>query len=243
MHRFFVLKDEIVDGYAHLSKEDTDHALKVLRLKEGDEILLCDGQDREYPARIVQKDKSNLTLSLGEGYALNSEPRTRITLYQGVPKAGKMEYLVQKGTEIGICRFVPFYSERCEVKPGKADKSQRYGRVAYEAAKQSHRGAIPEVDNPVAFEGMLKMLSGHSHVIAAWEEEKALSIKVALRTCPDARDMAIVIGPEGGFSQRETQALAQVGARVVTLGPRILRTETAGAVLAAVILYEMDDMQ
>lgn len=242
MHRFFVEPTDIVDGRVALSEEDAVHALRVLRLAEGDEILICDGQDREYRAEIVETGKKSLTAQLGEGYELGSEPKTKITLYQGVPKAGKMEYLVQKGTEIGICRFVPYYSKRCVVKPGK-DKGERHGRVAYEAAKQAHRGAIPQVDSPISFTELCRAIGEHELTLAAWEEEHAHSVREALTECPEAKDIALIIGPEGGLAPEETESLAEAGARVVTLGPRILRTETAGAVLAALVLYERGDMQ
>lgn len=242
MHRFFVDPAAMEGGIARLSEEDAAHALRVLRLKAGDEIRICDGCDQEYPAWIEEANKKTVTARMGAGYDLKAEPATRVTLYQGVPKAGKMEYLVQKGTEIGICRFVPFFSSRCVVKPGK-DKGERYGRVAYEAAKQAHRGAVPQVELPVDFAGLCQALQGHELALAAWEEERALSVRAALSTAPGARDIALVVGPEGGLSAGETEELARAGAQVVTLGPRILRTETAGAVLAALVLYEKGDMQ
>lgn len=242
MHRFFIDPAAMEGNIARLSEEDAAHALRVLRLKEGDEIRICDGCDREYPAWIENASKKSVTARLGAGYALKAEPATRITLYQGMPKAGKMEYLVQKGTEIGISRFVPFFSSRCVVKPGK-DKGERYGRVAYEAAKQAHRGAVPRVELPVDFTGLCQALQGHELTLAAWEEERALSVRTALAAAPEARDIALVVGPEGGLSAGETEELARAGAQVITLGPRILRTETAGAVLAALVLYEKGDMQ
>ena len=242
MHRFFVEPSQIHEGMAELSEEDAVHALRVLRLTEGDEILICDGNDMEYPAEIVATGKKSLTVRLGEGYVLGSEPDVKITLYQGVPKAGKMEYLVQKGTEIGICRFVPYYSKRCVVKPGK-DKGERHGRVAYEAAKQAHRGAIPQVDSPISFKELCDAVKEHELVLAAWEEEHARSVRDALAEYPEALDVGLIIGPEGGLAPEETEALAEAGAYVVTLGPRILRTETAGAVLAALVLYERGDME
>lgn len=242
MHRFFVEPSEIHEGMVMLNEEDAAHALRVLRLTEGDEILICDGQDTEYRAEIIETGKKTLTAKLGEGYALGSEPKTKITLYQGVPKAGKMEYLVQKGTEIGICRFVPYYSKRCVVKPGK-DKGERHGRVAYEAAKQAHRGAIPQVDSPISFKELCDAVKDHELVLAAWEEEHANTVREALTAQAEAKDIALIIGPEGGLAPEETDALAAAGAKVVTLGPRILRTETAGAVLAALVLYERGDME
>ena len=242
MHRFFVEPADMAGGLARLGEEDAAHALRVLRLKQGDEIRICDGCDREYPAWIEEVGKRAVTARLGEGYALNAEPATRITLYQGAPKAGKMEYLVQKGTEIGLSRFIPFFSSRCGVKPGK-DKGERYGRVAYEAANQARRGAVPKVEAPLDFAGLCQALQAHELTLAAWEEERALSVRTALNAAPEARDIALVVGPEGGLSAEETEALACAGAQVITLGPRILRTETAGAVLAALVLYERGDMQ
>lgn len=241
MHRFFIDPESIRDGRVALSDEDAAHALRVLRLAVGDEVRACDGRDTEYPAWIDEAGKKSVTLRLGEGYTLGSEPRVKVTLYQGMPKAGKLETVVQKGTEIGACAFVPFYCERSVVKPGK-DKGERYERVAYEAAKQSHRGAVPRVEAPILFKELCARLPKHQLVLAAWEEEKALSVREALKGT-DAADIALIVGPEGGLSPEETAAMAAAGARVITLGPRILRTETAGAVLTALVLYELGDMQ
>jgi 16S rRNA (uracil1498-N3)-methyltransferase len=243
MHRFFIDKGNLRENLVALSAEDAAHALRVLRLQRGDEIAVCDNEDWEYSATVAETGKNQVTVRLGAGRPLGAEPQTKITLYQGVPKAGKMEYLVQKGTEIGISCFVPVFFGRCVVKPGNKDKASRYERVAYEAAKQAHRGRIPRVGEAMRYEKMLEELGRHQLVLAAWEEEKARSVREALTAAPHAKDIAVVIGPEGGLEPHETQAMKEAGARVITLGPRILRTETAGAVLAAMILYERGDMQ
>ena len=244
MHRFFISPGDIEDGFVRIGGEDAIHIGRVLRLKEGDEIALCDGNCLEYRAVLRDIGKKGAVAELLEAKELRTEPRCSVTLYQGIPKAGKLETIIQKGTELGIVRFVPFSCERSIVKPwsGGDDKCARYQRVAYEAAKQSHRGRVPVVEAPLSFAGLCGALVRHTLAITAWEEERALSLKSVLRG-GGTEDIAIVIGPEGGLSAGEVERLAQAGARPVTLGPRILRTETAGPAMAAMILYETEEAE
>ena len=251
MHRFFVAPEQIGDGSACITGEDVKHISRVLRLGEGDEIFLCDGQCGEYRARITAVEKERVTVRVEESFRSRTEPKVQLTIYQGIPKAGKLETIIQKGTEIGVSRFVPFACSRAVVKAWKPDdaKCARYQRVAYEAAKQSRRGCVPEVCAPVEFRAVVSAMGQHDLSLVAWEEEGIRSLKEVLRTAKQAgpllTDIAVVIGPEGGLSPEEAGALAagENGARTVSLGRRILRTETAGMAAAAMILYEMDEME
>jgi len=244
MNRFYVDPCQIIGDTAVITGDDVAHIAKVLRLKVGDEIALCDGQCHEWVAVITALDKKQAELSLGEMTLLNTEPRCRITVYQGIQKAGKLETVIQKGVELGVCAFVPFDCERAVAKPWKADdsKQERYERVAYEAAKQCRRGIVPKVEAPISFKELCKRAGEHELTILFWEEERERTLKSLLREHTQSSDIAVIIGPEGGISPQEAAALNEAGAKTASLGTRILRTETAGPAAAAMILYEKDDM-
>lgn len=244
MHRFFIDKANIDGDHARIFGEDVDHIAKVLRLKEGDELRLCDGECREWSARIVSIGKKAVLAELISFVEVNTEPVCRVTLYQGVPKTGKFETVVQKGVELGVVAFVPFNCERAVAKPWNAEDNRhsRYARVAMEAAKQSRRGIVPSVEPPISFNELCERSGRHELTLLLWEEEKERSLKDALRASPTAKDIAVIVGPEGGISKEEAKALSDCGAVSVSLGGRILRTETAGPAAAAMILYEKDDM-
>lgn len=244
MNRFYVEPCQIAGDTAVITGDDVAHISKVLRLKAGDEIALCDGQCHEWTAKITALDKKQAELSLGEKTVLNTEPRCRITIYQGIQKAGKFETVIQKGVELGACAFVPFDCERAVARPWKADdsKQERYERVAYEAAKQCRRGIVPKVEAPIDFKKLCARAAEHELTILFWEEEKVRSLKALLREKTGCTDIAMIIGPEGGISPAEAAALSAAGAQTASLGTRILRTETAGPAATAMILYEQDDM-
>lgn len=244
MHRFFIDRSDIDGSHAKIFGEDVDHISKVLRLKEGDELRLCDGESREWSARIVSIGKKAVLAELTAPIEVNTEPDCRITLYQGIQKSGKFETVVQKGVELGVCAFVPFNCERAVAKPWSESDSRcaRYSRVAMEAAKQCGRGIRPKVTPPVSFDELCERAGRHDLTLLLWEEERQRSLKDALRTAKSVKDVAVIAGPEGGISRDEAKRLSDCGAVSVSLGGRILRTETAGPAAAAMILYEKDDM-
>jgi len=241
MHRFFVQPDAILNHRVTITGEDAVHALRVLRMRVGDKAMVYDGANHAYEGTVETAAKDSLTLSLGEMQLLHTEPATQITLCQGMPKAGKLELILQKGTELGISTFLPFYSVRSVPKPGKAEKVERYQRVAYEAAKQSGRGILPKVEAPADFSGFLQEIERHELALVAWEEEHGRSLSQVLQES-DSGDIALIIGPEGGFGPEEVEKMKEHGVLPVTLGPRILRTETAGLVMATAVLFQRGDM-
>ena len=241
MHRFFIEPHAVCGNEAVLIGEDVQHIAKVLRLRAGDEVTLCDGAKTEYTARIDSVEKERITLQILETAASKTESAVEITLYQGLPKAGKLETIIQKCVELGIGKVIPFDAERSVVKLSEKDfakKQPRYQRVAYEAAKQSRRGIIPEVG------GLVKLAkedySGYDLILLAYEEERGTTLKQALRAKADAKRIALIVGPEGGFAPEEADMLIQRGAVSVSLGPRILRTETAGMAMLAMTVYELE---
>lgn len=241
MHRFFIEPEAIADGAAVITGEDVQHIAKVLRLGAGDEVALSDGRKTEYTARIERVEKERVTLRVLSSAQSETEPRCAVTLYQGLPKAGKLETIIQKCVELGVSRVVPFEAARSVVKLSEREfekKRPRYARVAYEAAKQSRRGIIPEVSGLAWL--LAEDFSQYDLVLLAYEEERTMTLKAALRRMPEAERLALIIGPEGGFAPEEAGLLCEHGAVPVSLGPRILRTETAGMATLAMALYELE---
>ncbi|HZJ58257.1 MAG TPA: 16S rRNA (uracil(1498)-N(3))-methyltransferase [Clostridia bacterium] len=252
MNRFFIDAAQIVDSHIEIAGEDAGHILRVLRYGPGDSIELCDGAGLDYPAVIVETDRDKLTVSLGEGIPSKGEPLTRITLYQGMPKSSKMDLIVQKCVELGIHSIVPLNTSRTVVNLSEARRIQkrieRWQKIAEGAAKQSHRGIIPNIGKPVAFSELVASAS-HSIRLIPWEGETDLGLKGYLDKYGNkiyrgnGTGIGIIIGPEGGISDEEIRLAKEFGWETVTLGPRILRTETAGmATLAAIMLY-MGEME
>ncbi len=237
MHRFFT--SDIQAHTAAVRGEDVKHISRVLRLRIGDCVQLCDGQGNECDASISAIAPDAVTFETQPWRRAKSEPDVSVTLFQCLPKAGKMETIIQKCVELGACGFVPVQSERCVVvlKPPYEGRIERWQRVSEEAAKQSRRGIVPVVALPEP----LKLLdfSAFDTVLVAYENERTVSLKQALRSGAH-KTIAIVIGPEGGFSEEEIAILTTRGATSVSLGTRILRTETAGMAMLAQIMYEVE---
>ncbi len=228
MHRFFA--ERTGENTAVLPPEEENHALRVLRMAAGDACqALLEGQVYE---AAIEETSPRVTLSLGEMLP-SPEPGVKVTLYQGIPKGDKMDYIVQKCTEAGVTRIVPVSFSRCVAQWGGKDaekKRVRYQRIADEASKQSGRAVSPEIGLPISLRQLCEQLPRHALSLIPWEEERGNGIRQKWR---EETDVAIVIGPEGGISPDEAAQMRQAGGRTVTLGPRIFRTETAG--LAALI--------
>lgn len=238
MHRFFTT--DINDNHAVIHGDDVKHISKVLRLKTGDVIQICNGNGKECDAQITSISKDTVEAETKEWRLSASEPLTKITLFQCLPKAGKMEIIIQKCVELGVNAVVPVQSERCVVvlKPPYESRIERWQRVSEEASKQSRRGMIPSVSEPCALQNL--SFESFDTVLVAYEDERTVTLKSVLKSSKCMRSVAIIIGPEGGFSENEIGLLETKGARCVSLGPRILRTETAGMAMLAQILYEVE---
>ena len=238
MNRFFVENPGF--GAAVVEGEDFKHLASVLRLKKGDCVMLSDGRGNECEGEIDRVEPGKAQVKTGPWRPCAAEPTHRITLFQCLPKAGKMEIILQKCTELGVSALVPTLSARCVVQPGKDfdKKLLRYRKVAREAAMQSHRGIVPQVLPLVELKKA--DLSGFDTVYVAYEGEKGLTLKAAMGDKPGRR-VALFVGPEGGFEAEEVASLEAKGARAVSLGPRILRTETAGMAMVAQMLFELGE--
>jgi len=236
MHRYFVKN---IDRIARIEGEDFLHLFQVLRGKQGDRLVLCDGLGMDYEAQIESFENNAAICRVGEGYPSGTEPRCRIALYQCLPKAGKFDFIVQKCTELGIHSITPVLSKRCVVVPKDfSHKHLRYKRIAYEAAKQANRGLVPEIKELLPLASLEP--KGFDSMLVAYEKENVLTLKSVLRSKPDQKSVALVIGPEGGFDEEEILLLSERGAVMVSLGPRILRSETAGLAMLAQLLYEVE---
>lgn len=238
MSRFFVAPFE--GDTTVIGGQDAHHITRVLRMQVGDSLTLCDARGMDYACEILSLG-DEVTLRVRERVPSATEPSTAVTLYQGLPKSEKMEWIIQKCVEIGIARIVPVAMSRCVVKLSGVDgekKRARWQKIAASAAEQSGRGIIPEVAAPISFDALVKNLRGQ-HAITFYEGGGApLSDLVDVQT----RAVSMVIGPEGGFSLEEIDTLRQNGVHLATLGKRILRCETAPLVALSVIMQLSGNM-
>ena len=210
-----------------LSAQDARHAETVLRLRPGDEIVALDGEGGRFRARLLGGGALEMLEALP-----SNEPRVRLTVYQGVPKADKLEMLAQKLTELGASRLVPVEMERSV---RRFDKVDRLRKIAREAAKQCRRALPVRVEEPMRWADAVRDMRGRELLVAPWEEADS----GRLCELPVATDVGLIIGPEGGIAAREIE---QSGARTVTLGARILRTETAALAATAIIMAAMGEI-
>ncbi len=245
MSRFFVNPGDIVGDKAFLYGDDVKHILKVLRLVIGDTVTLCDGVGYDYEARLIEAQKDRIAFTIVQKTACENEPTCRVTLYQGLPKAGKMEIILQKCVELGVVKIVPFAAQRSVVRLDAKEalqKQERYRRIAYEAAKQARRGIVPQVGDILPLSGL--DFSEHDILLIAYEEECERTFKAALRTAKekkgDLKSVGFIVGPEGGLTAEEVAFAKRNGGESITLGKRILRTETAGMALAAMLFYDLE---
>ncbi len=241
MPKFFFNKNDISRGQVQLFGEDEKHIKTVLRAREGEEMTLCDGEGMDYQCRIASLERGVL-LDILSKEVCETEPKTKITLYQGLPKADKMELIIQKCVELGVDRIVAVSTERAIVKLDKKEskKLERWQKIAEAAAKQSGRGKIPEIGQQVLkFKEAVAEAKGLDGAIIPYEKEQETGIRQFVQGF-QGESIGVFIGPEGGFAEEEIALAQESGITPITLGKRILRTETAGMTTAAILLYELD---
>ncbi len=244
MHRFIV-KDGLQTGtQVQFSAEEAAHAFKVLRLRAGEQVELSDGEGRLFAAELTEVSKETVSAQVVEELDGKEAP-VRITLYQGYPKADKLELIVQKLTELGAFSVVPVVMERSVAKPDPKDKGkrrERLSRIAQEAAKQCGRGMVPQIEEAISWKQALARIEQHELSLMPWEDARDTHLKNVFAQHPDAKDIAVVIGPEGGISEKEAREAKDAGVLCVTLGSRILRTETAAIASTAVAMSLWGDI-
>ena len=237
--RFFISPEQVIDQHITISNEDVRHIVTVLRMKTGEELLLCDGQGAEYRATIDQIGKAEVRTSI-VSRSTQDLRHPRITLCQGLPKSDKMDWIVQKATELGAAEIVPLVTERTIVKVKDEEKRvTRWQKICREAAMQSNRPDIPKVRDIQRFGNYLQTLApGPGTLLLIPWEEGTEPIKNILRQSSGMRNILVLIGPEGGFSAAEAEMAKGRGFHAVSLGPNILRTETAAIAVLGMIGYE-----
>lgn len=245
MRRFFIEENAIADGKATVTGNLFCHMARVLRLKIGTRVILSDGIGRRHVGIIEVIGKESISIQLEESSSEPARPvGPLITLYQGLPKGSKMEFILQKSTELGADAIVPFAAGRSVIrlpKERESERMERWQKVVREAARQSNRTTIPHLV-PVLNLTDLLATANQSVKLLLWEEEKSNRLKSVLSSLPLPETVAVMVGPEGGMSAEEAAAATASGFIPVTLGTRILRTETAGIALLAVLQYYWGDM-
>jgi len=248
MPRFFIFKEFNPDESVTISGDDARHIIKVLRYKPGDLLKLSDGRNTEAKAVIEEIDSKNLQIKtkiLEKNITEYIKPA--ITLFQGLPKGEKPDLILQKNTEIGVSKFVPIITERTVTRISQmklSSRIKRWEKIVLEASKQCMRTDIPEICEARSFDKGLEDIKDYDLAIIPWELERSCFLKQVLRGVKyhDDLKIAVFIGPEGGFSSVEIQKAESCGAIPVSLGPRILRTETASIAVCAAIMYELGEL-
>lgn len=241
----FITPEQLRGDRVFVTGGDAFHLARVLRLGPGDRFRALDGTGLEYEARIVSA-AGDLVEALVESRAPRlTEARLRVTLGQALPKGDKMEQVIRKCTELGLAAFWPLRSERCVAVPSgerEAGRLARWRRVAAEAARQSGRGEVPEVAAIKTWTEAAGSFEGFDLVLLPWEGEIVTTLKDVLTARDRPERVLVLVGPEGGLTQTEATLAREAGAVAVTLGPRILRTETAGLVVGAALFYHYDEL-
>lgn len=243
VHRFFVDPSSIKFGKVYFNKDNSKQITKVLRLRKGDSVIVLDGSGIELEVELEQMISDAVSGKIIKERLNNSEHKTFIYLYQALIPKDKFEVVLQKGTEIGISEFIPVETKRSLVKVGdlKPEKFDRFQRIIQEASEQSERGIIPQLASAIKFEDAIIKALNKGLVIVAWEREQDLNLKKITDDLQNNDHISIFVGPEGGFEEKEIEYAREKGAKTISLGSRILRTETAGLVFAANIIFAKED--
>jgi len=248
MYKFFVNKNQIKNNKITINNDDVNHIKNVLRLSKGEKIEISNSDNGEsYICEILDFNNNTVNCKIIEKNENVSESNIYLHVLQGLPKSDKMELIIQKCTELGVKEYTPVSLNRCIVKLNGKDeqkKVERWQKISEVAAKQSKRNVIPKVNNILKLDEVVKLIQEYDIMLVAFEEEKNNSIKQELVKLDKNQNLkiGILIGPEGGIEREEIEILKQAGAKIVTLGNRILRTETAPIVMASIIMYQLDQM-
>ena len=247
MQRFFVEPHQIDEAahQIHIIGTDVNHISNVLRMKQGEEVWISDGGQKEYRCAIEAFSADEVLLHIIYAQEPDYELPSRIYLFQGLPKADKMELIIQKAVELGAYEIIPVETKRCVVKlDGKkaAKKVERWQQIAESAAKQSKRILVPEVHSVMTFKEALVYAKELDVLLIPYELAKGMKeTKELIRSIEPGKSIGVFIGPEGGFEEQEVADAMEAGAKPITLGHRILRTETAGLAVLSVLMFQLED--
>ena len=239
MPRFFI--DGTADGRAYIAGADALHIAKALRMRPGEALTLCDGKGTDFDGVLETVTDRQVTVRISASRPSQAEPTLAVTLYQGLPKGDKMDWIIQKAVELGVSAVVPVATRRSVARlEGKADKKQeRWQRIAAEAAGQCGRGMLPSVERPLSWSQALSRLSGEPALVFYEGGGRPLRELVT----PSTRRLSVFVGPEGGFDPEEIDAIRRQGGGVATLGPRILRCETAPLAALTLLMHLSGNME
>lgn len=252
MPKFFVKEEQINNQKIKIQGTDVNHIKNVLREKVGSELIICNektGQD--YLCEIKEIKEENIICNIKEKLLNNAESNIKVTIMQGLPKADKMELIIQKSVELGVNNIIPIEMKRCVVKlkdKDKIKKIERWQKISVVAAKQSGRNIIPEINQVENLKNICETFENYDIVLLAYENEKENTIKNELKQLKEKNQnknedvkIAILIGPEGGITEEEVEIARKKGAKIITLGKRILRTETVALNVLSIIMYELEN--
>lgn len=250
MPRFFVKTEQIKGNKIEIIGEDVKHISNVLRKQIGDKIEICNQEDGQAYKCEIKKIEENKILNEIIEKLEDEQDKIKVDIYQGLPKADKMELIIQKSVELGVNAIIPVDMKRCVVKIQPKDenkKMERWQKIAESAAKQSGRSTVPKIRKIVNIQDIINLTKEYDSVIVAYENEQEYTIKEELLKLKqlllkkEQIKIAIVIGPEGGLEEKDVEQLKQNGAKIVTLGRRILRTETVALNVLSIIMYELEN--
>lgn len=239
MARFFVSAEDMEQDFLVLSGENAAHA-KVLRLKAGEQVIICDGEGRENICTVSDVSAGQISLVVTERLESSSEARVAVSVYMAFPKGDKLEHVIQKATELGAYEIVTFPTARCISKPDEksiAKKLDRWQKIAASAAEQSGRGCVPKVTVLNSYKEALARASMADLAILFYENERGYTLRNALTELP-YKSVSLMTGPEGGLESKEVELAMDAGLRVCTLGRRILRCETAPLCALSAVMYD-----
>jgi 16S rRNA (uracil1498-N3)-methyltransferase len=242
MQRYFITPDQLIGDIIHITGDDVHHIRTVMRGQVGDTFICC-LMGMDYLVKIEEITAKTITCHILERTISIGEPTVQVTVAQGLPKGEKLEWILQKGTELGAVSFSPFSSSRTIVKldQTKAKKKRdRWSKIVKEAAEQSHRGTIPTVSYPVSWKTLIEEIPKYDVAVIAYEKGGQVLSEVS--HLYEAESILMIIGPEGGFSTEEVEEAIEKGAVPVTLGDRILRTETAAISLLTCIMFVHNEL-
>ncbi|MBM7556235.1 16S rRNA (uracil(1498)-N(3))-methyltransferase [Halanaerobacter jeridensis] len=247
MNHFFVEPEDIRGDLVIIRGQDVKHITRSLRLQPGDEITVADGLENKYLVELTATNDKLVEGEIKKELEVDAESDINVTLLQGLPKSKKMDLIVRKCTELGIDKVIPMETDHTVVKlsSSKAEKrKKRWQKIAKSAAKQSKRTRIPLVEDVINFESGLELVADYDLAVMPWvaEEKQGLKDIIQQQNTKEIEDVLIIIGPEGGFSPQEVASAREEGVQPVLLGPRTLRTETAGLAVLTMLLYELGDL-
>lgn len=248
MHWFYVEKSQIDNEKIRITGEDVNHIKNVLRMDIGEHVVICDREGKDYYCTLESLSSDEVIAHIEEINDTQSELPAKIYLFQGIPKKDKMELIVQKAVELGAFEIIPVSMKRCvaKIEEGKkeAKKLERWQAIATSAAKQSGRGIIPQLHSVMTFGEAAQYAKSLDYCLVPYEQAKDMGATIEeIKNACKGKSIGVFIGPEGGFDDKEIEQIETAGFHAITLGKRILRTETAGLTILSVLMFELEQVR